>query len=71
MHYVGFICHFLYLIIFSIYIFRVYCYEDLDNRVVYLLPMMVLIAYPMIYDSTQLWVQGFWSYISDMWNWFD
>lgn len=54
MHYVGLTSHILYFILLSIYINLVYVYQMKEMSRYLLIPMGILLLYPMFYDMTQL-----------------
>ena len=71
MHYIGFLSHLLYLIVFSTHVSYVYVYRDLTYARTLKIVQGISLIYPLIYDMTQLRVQGFKNYFKEGWNYMD
>jgi len=61
-HYIGFLSHLLYLIVFSAHVSYVYVYRDLTYARTLKFVQGISLIYPLIYDMTQLRKQGFKNY---------
>ena len=70
-HYIGFSMHMMYFVVYSLFCFDVYVYQDTSHQGVFLILMAILLLYPLIYDMTQFRKSGVKVYLSDMWNYSD
>lgn len=70
-HYIGFSTHMMYFVVYSLFCFEVYVYQDTSRRGFFLTSMAILLLYPLIYDMTQFRKSGVTVYLSDMWNYSD
>ena len=68
---IGLASHICYLLVFTVFINEIYVYQwgTLKHTLLYM--MTLCLMYPMLYDMTQLRLQGFKTYFSDKWNYFD
>lgn len=70
-HYIGFSMHMMYFVVYSLFCFEVYVYQDTSHQGIFLILMAILLLYPLIYDMTQFRKSGIKVYLSDMWNYSD
>lgn len=71
-HIFGSLMHFMYVLLFVLYVNFVYLYNDLgENHIIYTLILAVGIIYPWIYDLIQLVSDGPTVYFQDPWNFVD
>jgi hypothetical protein len=50
-HYMGATIHFIYFLVFCVYVDRVYLYKRFEDRVPLCWVMLVCMVYPMFYDT--------------------
>ena len=61
-HYIGFVTHLVYLIVFSYHVSQKYVYREQNNESIMRIIQFLCLKYPLIYDMTQLKKQGFKAY---------
>jgi hypothetical protein len=70
-HYLGFVSHLIYLIVFSTNVSYDFVYRDFSQLRILKTIQAITLIYPLVYDMTQLRKQGFRDYFREGWNFFD
>ena len=70
-HYLGASLHFIYFIVYCIYVNDIYLYKKYEIRVELCWIMLMCLLYPMFYDCMQAYKTGLADYFSDPWNYID
>lgn len=69
LHFTGFLFHFFYLTVMTIFVKQIYVDNDLDNKHNYCYILIIGIIYPTWYDLFQMYRLGIKAYFAETTNW--
>lgn len=68
LHMIGAVAHILYVVVMLLYVNAVYINDNVENKIVYMVLLLICSCYPFIYECRQLYKEGFVRYFGSSEN---